>query len=305
MKPVYPVVYPKQLTIISRMKKYIIHTYIFLLLAGLAGCSKKDDASLFGDTPEQRASAELKKDQAALVAAPYGWKAVIFPGLFRGRGFFFKFDTQNQVQTYADPSLKIISPANGNPGLSSYQLKALQQTSLIFDTYSPLSILSDPTLGKRGQGYNSDIEFSFTSVSADTIKLTGNFNRTPMTLIKATQAEYDAYQKDGLQVLKTALINYSTVIVGKKLNLAIDATHNPECTIVTDKDNDRTFSLVYTDSKGVSQTQITKWGPTINSLFFQTPIVYNDIVINELFYDSVKLSLYIQWKGKRYDLVVS
>ncbi|MBB6498767.1 DUF4302 domain-containing protein [Pedobacter cryoconitis] len=287
------------------MKKYFFYTYILFLLAGLFGCSKKDESLVFGNAAQQRALTDLKKDQLLLTSAPYGWKAVIFPGSDIGRGFFFKFNDQNQVQTYPDPSLKLISPAYGDPGISSYQLKSLQRTSLIFDTYSSLSILSDPQNGVRGSGYSSDIEFSFTSASSDTIRFTGNFNQTPMTLIKATAAEYDAYQKDGLQVFKTALINYSTSIMGKKLNLAIDATHNPECTIVTDKDNDRTFTLIYTDSKGVSQKQTTKWGPTVNSLFFQTPILYNDIVINEVFYDTAKLSMYIMWKGKRYEIVAS
>lgn len=303
---IYPEIYPEQLMITCiQMKKYLVHITILLLIAGLAGCSKKEEASLFGDTPEQRAAAEVKKNQAFLTAAPYGWKAVIFPGLFRGRGFFFKFDEKNQVQTYADPSLKLISPTFGGPGSSGYQVKALQRPSLIFDTYSPLHVLSDPSNGTVGVGYKSDFEFSFVSASPDTIKLDGNFNHSPMILIKATQAEYTAYQNKGFDAIKAALISYAIATKGKKITLAIDAAHQPECKIVTDQDNDRTFTLSYPDDKGVVQTQTTKWGPTVNSIFFQNTIVYNGIVINEVFYDSAKLSLYIQWQGKRYDLVVA
>ncbi|WP_052496076.1 DUF4302 domain-containing protein [Pedobacter lusitanus] len=287
------------------MKRYLIYIPVLLLISGLAGCSKKDNESLFGDTPEQRATAELQKNKSLLIAAPYGWKAVIFPGLLRGRGFFFKFDEKNQVQSYADPSLQIISPDLGGPGVSGYQMKALQRSSLIFDTYSPLHILSDPSNGTKGVGYKSDFEFSVLSASPDTIKLDGNFNHTPMTLIKATEAEYAAYQNKGFDAVKAALVNYAIATKGKKITLAIDATHNPECKIVTDQDNDRTFTLSFPDGQGVMQTQTTKWGPTVNSIFFQNAIVYNNMIINEVFYDSVKLSLYIQWQGKRYDLVVT
>lgn len=287
------------------MKRYLVYTYILLLFACLTGCSKKDDSLVFGETPGQRALAELKKDQSILISAPYGWKAVLFPGTFTGTGFFFKFDDQKQVQSYPDPSVTLISPKSGIAGTSSYQLKSLQRPSLIFDTYSALHVLSDPVNGNRGQGFSSDFEFAFVSASPDTIRFEGNFNQSPMILIKATQAEYTAYQNNGLKAISLALDNFATATKGKKILLTIDATHAPECSIVTDKGGDRTFTLTYTDSKGIQQVQTTNWGPTVNSIFFQNTIVYNGIVINEVFYDNAKLSLYIQWQGKRYDLVVA
>jgi hypothetical protein len=64
---------------------------------------------------------------------------------------------------------------------SSYRLKALQQPTLIFDTYSYLHLLSDPDPnvagGIAGKGYNSDFEFAYdpTIAQADTIILTGRF----------------------------------------------------------------------------------------------------------------------------------
>lgn len=80
---------------------------------------------------------------------------------------------------------------------SSYRLKALQQPSLIFDTYSYLHLLADPDArvngGNFGQGLGSDFEFAIDTATADSIKLTGRFNETKLILIKATKQEADAF----------------------------------------------------------------------------------------------------------------
>lgn len=81
---------------------------------------------------------------------------------------------------------------------SSYRLKALQQPSLIFDTYSYLHVLSDPDArvngGEFGLGLQSDFEFFFSdSTLSDTIRLTGRVNGSKAILTKATQEEAQAY----------------------------------------------------------------------------------------------------------------
>jgi hypothetical protein len=76
---------------------------------------------------------------------------------------------------------------------SSYRLKALQQPSLIFDTYSYIHMLSDPdgavSGGAYGQGLKSDFEFAIDTVTADSIRLTGRFNGSKLSLRKAAQGD--------------------------------------------------------------------------------------------------------------------
>ncbi len=59
------------------------------------------------------------------------------------------------------------------------------------------SLLSDPDGGVNGgscgSGLSSDFEFSLDSISGDTIKLTGRFNKCEAYLVKATQQEQADY----------------------------------------------------------------------------------------------------------------
>ena len=79
------------------------------------------------------------------------------------------------------------------PKESSYRLKALQQPSLIFDTYSYIHILTDPDAsvngGNYGSGLRSDFEFRVDTVTADSISLTGRYNGSKLSLRKAAQAD--------------------------------------------------------------------------------------------------------------------
>src|SRR5678815_3006924 len=68
----------------------------------------------------------------------------------------------------------------------------------IRDRYSYLHILADPdgtvNGGTNGQGLISDFEFAFDSLATDSILLTGRMNGTKLTLIKATQQDFDSWQ---------------------------------------------------------------------------------------------------------------
>jgi hypothetical protein len=83
-------------------------------------------------------------------------------------------------------------------GESSYRLKALQQPTLIFDTYSYLHMLADPDAsingGVYGDGLISDFEYAIDTANADSIKLTGRVNGTKLTLLKASQQDLDSWQ---------------------------------------------------------------------------------------------------------------
>ncbi|MCW3110287.1 MAG: hypothetical protein JWQ09_4793 [Segetibacter sp.] len=187
------------------MKKIILSLFSAIVI--LSAC-RKDDSSVFNKTPDERLNDTLSSYQSVLAAAENGWKAFVTVDSGRGAtySFYFKFNNQNRVQMVGD----IDSASAATLKESSFRLKALQQPSLVFDTYSYLHVLSDPDASKNGGTYGlglvSDFEFLFTSVTADTIKLTGRMHGSKAVLIKATKAEGDAYSS-GRFILFSSYLN--------------------------------------------------------------------------------------------------
>ncbi len=172
--------------------------WIVLLLLGVASCTQEE--SVFEQTADERINAALDGYQQQLLAAPYGWKAVVYPGAGGVYSFYMNFNDKNRVTMYSDFSLVAASTAKE----SSYRLKALQTPSLLFDTYSYLHLLADPhpnvNGGNAGEGLVSDYEFSFQAESdnSENMVLIGTKNNTRMVLVKATQNESVAYARGDL-----------------------------------------------------------------------------------------------------------
>ena len=178
----------------NRNKSYlkISVAVIVLSLFIFSSCKKYDTA--FKESPDQRINTALKKYGSALTGSPAGWNATIRTpngGIYH---FHFRFNDSNRVKMYSDFNQESASTARE----SSYRLKALQTPALLFDTYSYLHLLSDPDAnvngGEYGVGLATDFEYSLDSLAADSILLTGRVHGTKLTLIKATQADLDAWQ---------------------------------------------------------------------------------------------------------------
>jgi len=174
-----------------QMKHALLYTVLFLLL--LVGCSKEDDP-VFDQAADERINETLAQCQATLAGAAHGWNARIVTGTGGIFHFHFRFNNANRVTMYAD----IDTTTAGTARESSYRLKALQQPSLIFDTYSYLHLLADPdgsvNGGNDGEGLRSDFEFAIDSVTADSILLSGRFNGTQVTLYRCSDADAAAWQ---------------------------------------------------------------------------------------------------------------
>ncbi len=170
------------------------YTFTLLALLTIAVVSCKKDDYIFDQSPDERLNKALADYQAALTDAPAGWKATLQPALGAPYNFFFQFNNENRVFMYAD----VDTATAATRGESSYRVKAMQQPTLIFDTYSYLHILADPDGSKNGGvdglGLLSDFEFVFQSAAEDSIVLKGKANGTVLKLEKATQAELDAWQ---------------------------------------------------------------------------------------------------------------
>lgn len=245
------------------MKKFLI--IIFIITAAISSC-KKEDKSVFDKSPDERINEKLAAYQAQLSEAQDGWKGLLVTDSGRGstHSFYFKFNSENRVVMLSDfDSLSAVTLKE-----SSYRLKALQQPSLIFDTYSYLHVLSDPdgavNGGAQGAGLLSDFEFYFDAASADTIKLIGRFNGSKMSLVRASKAEADAYNSGqlaaGLNINKI-LTYFKRLTFGTQL---YDVKIDP----IT-----RRFIFSWLDAAGNLQTFSTGYYFVLGGIVFTTPFV--------------------------------
>ena len=202
----------------------------------MTGCKKTYDDTINGETPDQRVAAALTAYQTKLTKAPYGWimletttgiafnQGVSQDGPVATFAYFMEFNDSNKVSMFSDFDTSMAAV----PKASDYRLKALQRPALIFDTYSYLHVPCDPDprISKSpygvGYGWGTDFEFSFAdNISAaslgDTIRLTGNLNSASAVLIKATQAQRNAYYAGSLKSTMLAwgsILNYFKRVTG-------------------------------------------------------------------------------------------
>lgn len=244
--------------------------FLVLWLSALASC-KKEDGTAFDQSPDERINATLSQYQSLLSGSPYGWVGVVQPAGGGAYSFYFKFNNANRVTMYADfDAESAITPRE-----SSYRLKALQQPSLLFDTYSYLHLLSDPNEstitvqsnvnglrgGQLGQGLQSDFEFALDSTRADTVWMTGRQHGTRAYLIKATQGEAAAYASGQLGRGLTQMQNLNKILYYfKRLTLG-GKTYD-----VSINDNTKSIAFTWVDGSGNVQTFSTTYYYTVNGI---------------------------------------
>jgi hypothetical protein len=258
----------------------IKRTFLFLvvLLTVLSSC-KKDDTNAFAKSPDDRINETLATYQSLLSDASYGWKAVVYPTGGGAYSFYFKFNDANRVVMYSD----FDSLTASTPKESSYRIKALQQPSLIFDTYTYLHLLSDPNEnttnvqsdvngfrgGTLGQGLQSDFEFAIDTATTDSVKLTGRQHGTKAYLKAATQQEAAAYNNGLLASALVQLENISKVLYYfKRLTLGGKVYD------VSINDNAKNIAFTWINSNGSVSTFNTTYYYTTEGIQFTTP--FND-----------------------------
>lgn len=251
--------------------------YLLLLMALISSC-RKDDDHVFSESVDQRLSKQLSAYQEQLSGAPYGWKMIIEPAGGGAYGFYMKFDNANRVDMVSDfDSASAVTLKE-----SSYRLKAMQQPSIIFDTYSYLHVLADPdgsvNGGTDGVGLQSDFEFFFNdSTTADTIKLTGRVNGSKAILVKASQEEANAYTSGTFNVnlfhdILEKILQYfkQLTVSGKSYDLNINPrTRTIIITSVDDQGNPNSFTTsFYFSLNGIELSQPFLAGSTIVTGFY-------------------------------------
>ncbi|MES1223769.1 MAG: DUF4302 domain-containing protein, partial [Bacteroidota bacterium] len=255
------------------MRKII---FCFFIAAALFSACKKDESHVFNQTPDERLNEVLNKYQSELSGAGNGWNGVLYP---KGGGayfFYLKFNDANRVQMISDfDSASAVAVKE-----SSYRLKALQQPSLIFDTYSYIHVLSDPDPsvngGTVGAGLLSDFEFYFNdSTTADTVKLTGRINGSKMVLTKATAEQATAYTSGQFNI-NLVKENFSKILeYFKRLTIGgtgYDVIINPLT---------KTVIFNWTDAQGAIHTLSTTFYYTLKGIGFGEPVINGSTIITE------------------------
>lgn len=203
------------------MKKHLL--YFFLLAIAFTACRKDDTKPIIGNVDE-RLSAALAAYQSQLTSAEFGWRGYLLTDNKTPATFLFNFNDKNGITMSADYET--------NSSVSSYRLKALQRPTLLFDSYSTLHLLADPTPSVAGgsvaDGYFSDFEFVFLSTTADTIKLEGTFHKSKLLLVRSKSAAESASVFTSVQNIidvssKVKTYFKRTTISGTECEVRLDA----------------------------------------------------------------------------------
>ena len=202
------------------MKKLSIYFLVATIL--LAGCKKTYDDSINGLTADERVAAAMAAYQSKLMSSPYGWiftetttgiatNGTTQAGPIATFAYYMQFTDSTKVTQFSDfDTLMAVTPKS-----SGYRVKSLQRPALIFDTYGYIHVPCDPDVSISKSpfgtsfGWGTDFEFSFVdnvdpTKLGDTIALTGNLNSAKAVLVKATQAQRDAYYAGKLKATMTA-----------------------------------------------------------------------------------------------------
>ncbi|WP_126245237.1 DUF4302 domain-containing protein [Chitinophaga rhizosphaerae] len=243
-----------------------IFSCIILAAVTLAACRKEPDP-IFSETADQRINRVLNEYQTVLAASANGWNGEMTTRNNVTYRFHFSFDNANHVKMFSD----FDGTSSSVRKESSFRLKALQQPSLLFDSYSYIHILADPadsiSGGPEGVGLNGDFEFSMDSVTADVIKLTGRQQGAKMTLRKASAADLDAWQTGkwagGARIadISKKILNYfkRLTIGGRQYEIRIDPSFH-------------TITFTWRDGGGNPQSHTTDYNYSADGLILTEPL---------------------------------
>jgi hypothetical protein len=268
--------------------------FYYLLLIPLfiiSSCKKENDVRVFDKSADSRLSEVLQRYSDVLTAAPYGWKTTIYPAA-GGYAFYFDFKKDGTVSSFADYN----PVAAGTEIKSTYRFKALQQPSLIFDTYTYLHVLADPdgrvNGGTDGEGLASDFEFAVDSASTNSVYLKGTVHGTIVRLVPATEAEQKSYYNGEVAASISRTIAYLNanrnpyLELDKKLPVGLDI-------------NRKTFTMVSISANGQARENTVLFTFTATGIRFKDPVTYGNLTFQELLWDAQVNNYYVLVGGNK------
>ena len=275
---------------------------MMLFQLAFLSCKKSEVEPLFPESANQRATNAVAGYKKQLTDAQYGWKGVYYPdgGKAGGYSFYLKFDATGKLSMYSDiDGFYYFSNGYDKAFETTFQVKALQKPTLIFDSYSYLHELVNPDYN-GGSGRLADLELEFATVTEDKITLIGNINKTEMTLTKVTKIESDLLAKGGLASVFKGTSNFVstpkfiilTFPTGEKTDVVIDL-------------GAKQLALYFVNAKNEPDLVSSAFSVTATGIQLKDPIKLYGVTFQELFWDDVKKIYYLNVGGKRIDLTYS
>ncbi|WP_131536862.1 DUF4302 domain-containing protein [Pedobacter nototheniae] len=278
------------------MKKVLILSLFALFF--MQAC-KKDQSLIDNEKPEERAGKELQKYNDELIQSPNGWVAHLYTTEVKGDyGFYMNFKKDNVLNIRADFDENSLNVEQ----ISTYRLKKVMATTLIFDTDNYLHELINPTStrgGNPGTGFGSDTEFEFREQVGDTLKFVGKRRQARLILIKATAADKDFYTNDGGKALRDYLkANPYLYILDKN-----DGTKKIQVSVNSDIVN-RNISFFALDNDIV--TSAAQYFSFSSIGISNAPFTYKERIFIGFEWDKVNKKLFVLTsKGEKIEVLVS
>jgi hypothetical protein len=251
---------------------------IFICATIFISCDSEYEP-IFSESPDERVQAELDRYETMLMSAPHGWKAALYTGTGSGYFYYFDFNEDGSVSMLSDFN----STTAGDVMESTWTLKALQQITLSFTTYSYIHLPADPdgdiNNGIPGSGLLSDFEFSFARTSGDSVIMKGLKHNAQFVLIPSTAEEKQAYLDKRIQYLlqqtETFLTGHTSYILSLPDGITIPmALSLPR----------KMISFQYVDGEEI-QIPITSYTFSIDGILLKDPITIGTSTIDKLLWD--------------------
>ena len=265
------------------MRKNIQWILLFFLMLPGTGCDRNIESGLDGSVDE-RINNTINGYVDELKSSPYGWMASINTkeGYYR---FWMSFGPGDSVIMYTDNTkydgYKQVADT------STFAFKALQRPTLIFDTYSYLSIINDPNPGISGdaaggyKGLNSDFEFEVDSVKNDIFYMTGRINRVGAVFKKASAADLEGV-RNGLMMDLPKQVSDSLAYY------YIKASYGGTEIVVKVTGTRLLYTFWYNDGKAQGEENTGYFNVEVDGstdLFFPQPVVTPTVLLTGLKYD--------------------
>jgi hypothetical protein len=276
------------------MKKFLV-CFIVTQLAFLS-CKKSEVEPLFSDSANKRITTAIDGYKKQLVGSEYGWKGAYYPNGAKdgGYSFYLKFDATGRLSMYSDLDGLFTDKAFE----TTYQVKALQKPTLIFDSYSYLHELVNPDYN-GGTGYMADLELAVVSADENKISLVGNVNKTEMILTKLTKAESESLAKGGLANIFDSSVDF--VNTDKYLTIVFPTGERADISIDLDTKKFTIFSIKNNNVDALETPFIL----TTTGIQFKNPLTLYGVTFQELVWDNILKIYYINPNGKRINVVLS
>lgn len=269
------------------MKKLIFILAAFILLAS---CDRSNEVDLVIGEPSERISDTLAMVQSTLIGASNGWIGYTTTQRNGGYGFYFDFQEGNKLLMIAD----LTNTSAMEVKESTYRVRQIMSATLVFDTYTYLTMLQDPNPssygGTAGQGLGSDVEYEYQRMSGDSVFFTGRRFKKELVLIKATSAQQQSYlggeYLNAINKFREFFTNTPNPYIPLNgLRYALTSNHNNKAISITALNNGGVLQSVekfYYTLQGAAPTHTLVSGDLrVKNLFFQENDLYATLYTGE------------------------